>query len=356
MVRLVCIEECERITQATLLSPRPPVRPMSAAENNIENMSDLTHDANRVVDPAAMQIIVGCDDGYACHLSVMLLSLFAHSKTLPVQVHVMVPSAFASRAKLDQALGEDAGKLTYHVLEDGSVTVLKQREDITAVTYYRLLLTDVLPPSVQRVIYLDCDILLRGDLADLWGFHLDNAIVAAAIDPGFMHKHVLGLPDDAPYFNAGVLLIDLMRWRSEAIGQHALAFAAAHPDRLTFNDQCALNWVLRDRWAVLNPVWNLQTQVLTQVVNGEVRYIKPIPPIAASARVVHFNAPGRPWMYMDEHPFKPDYLAYKARTPWRRDRPVDRRPGNMIIKTLRRHAPVLLPIYRSIRKSMAKPG
>src|SRR5665647_661264 len=98
--------------------------------------SAATDDAGLVVDPIAMQVVVGCDDGYACHLSVMLLSLFEHSRTLPVQVHVMVPPSFASGARLEQALGENACKLIYHVLADGAVLRLKQREDLTAATYY----------------------------------------------------------------------------------------------------------------------------------------------------------------------------------------------------------------------------
>jgi lipopolysaccharide biosynthesis glycosyltransferase len=335
-----------RLARYFELRSRNPRYSMSAPEQ----LTAATDGAGLKIDPSAMQVVVGCDDNYACHLSVMLLSLFEHCRTLPVQVHVMVPPSFASVAQLRQALGENAGRLIYHVLADGSILRLKQREDLTAATYYRLLMSEVLPPSVHRILYLDCDIMLRGDLANLWCLPLSNAIVAAAPDPDFTHNHVLGLPDDAPYFNAGVLLVDLARWRSEAIGQNALAFAAAHPDRLTYNDQCALNWVLRGRWRVLDPAWNLQTSALSRVVKGEIQYFNPIPSSATDARIVHFNAPGRPWLYMDDHPFKPDYLAYKARTPWRGERPVDRHARNIIIKTLRRHAPTLLSIYRSIRK------
>jgi lipopolysaccharide biosynthesis glycosyltransferase len=297
-----------------------------------------------------IQIVVGCDDGYACHLAVMLLSLFAHSRSLPLQVHVMVSPEFTSRTRLDETLGVNAGRLIYHVLADHAVVGLKQREDLTAATYYRLLMGDVLPADMQRVIYLDCDLMLCGDVAELWRFSLGDAIVAAVPDPGFTQSNVLGLPQDAPYFNAGVLLIDLVRWRREAIGEKALAFAACHPDRLTYNDQCALNWVLDGSWAMLNPIWNLQALTLGEIVDGEIRYYDPLPLIVADACILHFNAPGRPWLYMDDHPFKPHYLSYKARTSWRGEQPVDRYPHNIIIKTLRQHAPILLPVYHSVRK------
>ena len=262
----------------------------------------------------------------------------------------MVPPGLTSRTRLDETLGVNAGRLIYHVLADQAVVGLKQREDLTDATYYRLLMGNVLPADMQRVIYLDCDLMLRGDVAELWRFPLGDAIVAAVPDPGFTYHHVLGLSKDGPYFNAGVLLIDLVRWRGEAIGEKALAFATCHPDRLTFNDQCALNWVLNGCWATLDPVWNLQALMLGEVVDGEMRYYDPLPPIVAGARILHFNAPGRPWHYMNDHPFKSHYLSYKAHTPWRGEQPVDRYPHNIIIKTLRQYAPALLPVYRSIRR------
>jgi lipopolysaccharide biosynthesis glycosyltransferase len=309
----------------------------------------MTHEPGFAAETSEIQVMVGCDDGYARHLCVMLLSLFEHCTALPVRVHVMVPAGFSSRARLEQALGENAGKLTYHVLSDGPLLSLKQRYDLTAATYYRLLISDVLPPEVQRVIYLDCDMLLRGDLAGLWQMSIGSSVVGAVRDPHPPSREVLGLPDGAPYFNAGMLLIDLARWRSEAVGEAAFAFASAHPDRLTYNDQCALNWVLRGRWAELDPIWNLQTGSLARIEMGEAIYLRPLPPVAAAAQIVHFNAPGRPWLYMDEHPFKPIYQAYKERTPWSDERPIDYYTHNIIVKTLRSRAPILLPIYNKIR-------
>ena len=226
-------------------------QPLTCEINVPPNQPSGVTAADNAVDPAAIQVVVGCDDGYARHLAVMLLSLFAHSSTRAVQVHVMVPPSFASRARLDQAVGEHAGRLTYHVLADGAVRSLKQRHDLTAATYYRLCIGHALPPEMQRVIYLDCDMLVRCDLAELWQVPLGGMVLAAVVDPAFTEQHILGLPDGAPYFNAGVLLIDLARWREETIGAAAIGFAGAHPERLTYNDQCALNWILRDRWARL---------------------------------------------------------------------------------------------------------
>jgi lipopolysaccharide biosynthesis glycosyltransferase len=306
--------------------------------------------ANAAVIPHTIQVVAGCDDRYARHLAVMLLSLFAHSSARPVHVHILIPADFTERARLEAVLGSDAARVSFHAIADAPLRTLRQRPDLTAATYYRLLIGAALPAALDRVIYLDCDTMIRRELTDLWETPLDRMVAAAVPDPGFFERQTLGLPDDAPYFNAGVLLIDLARWRAERIGEAAHAFAGENPERLTYQDQCALNWVLRDRWVTLDPAWNVLTGTISRWIDGHLDYANPLPPHAAAARIVHFNAPGRPWLYMDEHPFKPTYLAYRARTPWHDVRPPDRYPHNIIIKTLKRHAPALLPVYRLIRR------
>jgi lipopolysaccharide biosynthesis glycosyltransferase len=299
-----------------------------------------------------IQIAVATDDGYAGHLSVMLLSLFERGGQNPLHVHALVPTDFKSSSKIAASLGSNARQVTFHPVDAETVAGLKQRPDITNATYYRLLMAELLPPTIGRIIYLDCDMLVCGDISPLWEMPLGDAIVAAVPDPGFTQRSVLGLSWSEPYFNAGMLLVDLDRWRRADVGKAALDFAASEPERLSFNDQCALNWVLRGRWLELPSIWNLQAFMLGDLKRGYFSYPRHLRKNTEGARIVHFNDPGRPWLYLDEHPFKPDYLAYRARTPWARDPLSGRYPHNIILKALRRNAPFLLPAYMQLRKHM----
>ena len=96
-------------------------------------------------------------------------------------------------------------------------------------------------------------------------------------------------------------------------------------------------------------IWNLQVFMLSETKHGYFTYPKHLRHNAEGVKVVHFNSPGRPWTYMDEHPFKRDYLAFRARTPWRGERPTDRFPHHVIVKTLLRYAPALIPAYKRLR-------
>ena len=294
----------------------------------------------------AIQVVAATDDFYACHLTVMLLSLFERSAS-PVDVHVLVPGQFQSRDKIAGALGKYAAHLTFHAVKP--LEGLTVRKGVADATYYRLLIGDILPAALTRVIYLDSDMLICGDLSPLWQTELGDATVAAVIDPGFVQYAQLGISPSQPYFNAGMMVVDMARWRRDGVGKAALDFALSNPDRVHFDDQCALNWVLQDRWVQVPSIWNLQVFTLSESKHGHFTYPKHLRRNADGVRVVHFNSPGRPWTYMDEHPFKGDYLAFRARTPWREMRPADRFPHNMIVKTLLLYAPVLVPAYKRLR-------
>ena len=293
-----------------------------------------------------IQIVASCDDGYARHLCVMLLSLFEHAGSRPIHVHLLVPEGFDSRSLLLSALGPAAAFVSFHPVPEAICANLSIRPDVTSVTYFRMLMADFLPSDLQRVIFVDCDTLILGDLLPLWTIPLGRNIVGAVPDPGYEFDGVLGLASHEPYFNAGVMLIDLWRWRNEQVGRRAFAFATDHPQRLVHMDQCALNWILRDRWMPLSPRWNLQCHALGDYVGKRFIYFTPVPRELAQARIVHFNSPGRPWLYEDEHPCKPQYLALKARTPWA-GVPEQGRYGRAVVRmALARSLRALLPAYR----------
>src|SRR5262249_31916955 len=143
--------------------------------------------------------------------------------------------------------------------------------------------------------------------------------------------------------NAGVLLIDLDRWRQARVGSEAAAFANCHPDRISFADQCPLNWVLRDRWTHLPECWNLQTFAVVEHHYGFMDYSRPAKERAMAAKIIHFSGGSKPWHYMNNHPFKRDYLAYLSRTVWKHHRSPDYTLRNFIRKNVYKFAPF---IYR----------
>jgi lipopolysaccharide biosynthesis glycosyltransferase len=133
--------------------------------------------------------------------------------------------------------------------------------------YYRMYLGEALPDEIHRVIFLDADVLVEGDLAELWQSPFEGKTVQAVADayaakshlPRLGKIHSEGRPlftGSTPYFNAGVLLVDLERWRREDVGTRAAAFLWNHGYDLASRDQDALNCALVGRWKPLSIAWN----------------------------------------------------------------------------------------------------
>jgi len=139
---------------------------------------------------------------------------------------------------------------------------------LLAPQYFRCLLPEVYPTTVPRVIYIDADTLVLDDLRPLWNWPLAGCPVAAAGDlvsvirDAISHWEEIGLDGDAPYFNSGVMVADLVRWRDEGIGGRVLRRCQLDRDRLLIRgrwpqyDQYGFNVVLQNRWAPLPGRWN----------------------------------------------------------------------------------------------------
>jgi lipopolysaccharide biosynthesis glycosyltransferase len=162
---------------------------------------------------------------------------------------------------------------------------------VSRMTYARLLIPRLFPDTVSRVLYLDADLLVMGDLGQLWETDLDGAVVGAVSDRNLDPALKAGapgakdLPEVRDYFNAGVLLIDLKRWREERVVENALEFLRGHP-RSPYMDQDALNVACDKLWKKLDPRWNFQD-----------RYDKEVSGLAPDRRpwIVHFVWCRKPW-------------------------------------------------------------
>lgn len=134
--------------------------------------------------------------------------------------------------------------------------------------YWRCLLARIYPETVERAVYIDSDTIILKDLKPLWSWPLDGNPIAAAgdlvkvIKDAISHWQEIGIDGDAPYFNSGVLVIDLARWRSENIGERVMRESQENRHRLLIrdrwnqHDQYGFNVVLLGRWTALPPGWN----------------------------------------------------------------------------------------------------
>jgi len=132
--------------------------------------------------------------------------------------------------------------------------------------YMRLFIPYFIPEGVEKVLYLDVDMIVLKDLGALMQTDLKNNTIAAVLDPnvrtfdnswgGVLNYQSLGFPGDTAYFNTGLLLIDLPKWRANNTTEKILDCIHQNRKFANFPDQYGLNIVLANKWLHLDTRWN----------------------------------------------------------------------------------------------------
>ena len=188
----------------------------------------------------------------------------------------------------------------------------------------RLLMDRLLPDTVERVIYLDGDTIVRRSLASLWKTDLSGCVIGAVMEPTCSRKRkaALGLAGK-PYYNSGVLLIDLQSWRRENTGREIIQYYQENGARFFAPDQDAINGSQKDRICPLSISYNYpNTYDLYRYRLLEKNCDYPIPSrkefdrIRQNPHIIHYLGEERPWRKGNTHRFRQDYLTYLNKTPW----------------------------------------
>jgi lipopolysaccharide biosynthesis glycosyltransferase len=196
--------------------------------------------------------------------------------------------------------------------------------------YYRLFIPELLPDTVEKAIYLDCDLVVRGDLAQLWETSLEDQHLLAVqelwmpyVSIGLVNYKELNIPGEAKYFNSGVLVMNLNKWRSDRTTDKALDYLKHNQQYLRCYDQDVLNAVLAEQWGELDHRWNVspaiyrypswrESPVSEETFNSLIH----------DPYIIHYSTPSKPWStrhtgFSDSFPFNHLFFNYIDKTVWK---------------------------------------
>ena len=293
-----------------------------------------------------IHIAMNIDSRYVRFCSVTLASIFENNRDESFFIHIICNGLSSEdEAKLIRLTEAYHAKIHFYVPDEKLLegfAIRKFSKRISIATYYRCFLADVLPLEVERVIYLDCDILVLGQLRPLWNSDLRGKGIAVVRDVAASEAkryEILHYPLEYSYFNAGVFLADLGYWRGMDVTEQSIKLYHEHPERIIFNDQDILNILFCDKKMEVAEKWNMQDgfyrRKRTDGMSIQERDLRE--PV-----ILHFTN-RKPWEYDNQHPLRSLFFTYQNFTEWK-----DVTPFNAwgCIKRFFR----LLPFYLHLRK------
>ena len=182
-------------------------------------------------------------------------------------------------------------------------------EHVSLNTYLRLLLADIIPQEIAGGLFLDSDTVVTGSLKELANYDFKEpgspalfAVMEIPEQNEFNSKRIsdMGYQTDR-YFNAGVLLVNLEKWRAGDMSKKLIEMASRYMDQLIFWDQDVLNMFFANNWGPLDSKYNALNLIWK-------RKKEPL--------IIHFAGGSKPWNYLNRHPYKACYFKYLKLTPF----------------------------------------
>jgi len=296
-----------------------------------------------------VHVVLAADDRFAMPLAVTVRSLaecLQPGRALRLFV-IDGGISDANRQKLIQSWPASIKEVNWINAPTDLLTGLDVKGHVTVATYFRILIPELLPADVQRVLYLDADLLVRSDVTQLWEMDFGDRLCLAVQDlaapyvnsliPSLQSKHPqlaagqpcpirnyrdLGLAADLPYFNGGVLMIDLARWRAENLSTQFVNCLRDNAEDLLWWDQYALNVVLAGKAKMVDPRWN-QGETVYRFESWEESHLDQLSfeQVRNDPYIVHFTSTFKPWHFFTKHPYRQAWFEVLDRTEWRGWRP-----------------------------------
>ena len=303
--------------------------------------------------------IVACfDKGYVMPTGVMMYSACVNNPDIDINFHLVIDESVTDNEKKDlmDTISPFEGKeaLFYHVdSQFYHQFPLNNNIWLTRATYYRIFLPEILPVTVDKVIYLDGDCIVRHSLKSLWNTDVSGFAVATVFEAteGIVYNYNrLRYSPAIGYFNAGVLLVNLDYWRKNHVINALLEYLSKYPERILMEDQDAMNVVLKDLKKPIHPKYNFQTGMLKRTPQFYYwEHEDELKEAIADPVIVHFTSIDKPWhAYMRyPHPYRNTFFKYQNQTKWKGIKIEKRQLKNIIrnyIGNLLRHLKILPPI------------
>ena len=255
-------------------------------------------------------ICLSCDNNYAQYAGVVIASILLNSDDKSFFNFYILDGNIEqeNKDKIEKLKEIKNFNLNFISIDENLFEVYKKigtHSYISLSTYYRLKLASLLP-DVDNILYLDCDVIINSNLAELLEIDISEYYAAGVKDIAVNSSgYVPKLEDGNLYFNAGVLYFNLDKIRKDNIESEFEKYTIENFDKIRVGDQEIINVVCQGKIKELPSVWNVQS---SNFVNRS-DYTK-------NPNIVHYVGRNKPWKFGSINYWKNLYFNVLEKTPW----------------------------------------
>lgn len=260
-------------------------------------------------------IIFATDNNYAMPCMVAIASLLCNTDCKDCDIHILTEGFNSKNTAVLERLKRlfHGAKIQLDIVKENTTlnnAIVSTRFPIA--NFFRLLIPSIF--DFDKVLYLDCDIIVNRDISDLWNTDISNHACAMVTDQDSeditLHNRINSY--EITYFNAGVLLMNLNYWREKKVAEKLFCFMKDYPERCLYPDQDAINAALggnilelpcqynvQENWYKPESMWKVHRRRWENIHNA-----------LQSPVIIHYTGHDKPWTKVCPHPLSTLYHKY----------------------------------------------
>ena len=223
-----------------------------------------------------LDICMASDDNYAIHLGISIVSILENNSS-SINLHILNNDMSESNLNKLKSLEDQYSNLciNFYNIHDYFIEnkidefiknelVGTEAYDLLGIsTFSRLFLAEILPENIMKVLYLDADTLVLNNLDELFSIDLKENYIGGVVDgvaANITKYFYKGEIKPIPFVNAGVLLVNLEKWRENNIAETSLFLIKSYPEKNFLNDQNLINIISGNDVLLLDPKYNVMSE------------------------------------------------------------------------------------------------
>lgn len=265
------------------------------------------------------------DENFAMPFGVCLTSIFESNKNELLTIHV-ITQGFSdktlSRIRKTEQKYARIGAVKIYKIDDSIFSQYPLSSQFPTSIYFRYLYAKLLPESIKRILYIDCDTVVLSSLNDIWNTDMSDDVLLGAVEDrngdDIIIRNRIGRWDGL-YYNSGVLLMNLKAWRKVDGFRLFANYIRNNRDVCLYPDQDAINAAFHDKIIRLPFQYNYHMSFVMPFTTFRLHLSKrdELEQAFKKMAIVHFAAELKPWYKDSKHPLIFIWRYFYHRSEWK---------------------------------------